>query len=69
MAETFRRVWKINTDQVTEPDVNATELREAMKLVYDNFQLDIDPANDELVAALGILRKAAENGNWVMYVP
>ncbi len=69
MTETYRRVWKINTDQVTFPEVNATELREAMKLVYDNFQLDFDPTNDELVAALGILRKAAENGNWVIYVP
>ena len=65
--ELRRRYWQINDDQITLPKVTATELREAMKLVYDNFQPGC--TNEELVNALGVLSTAAENGNWVIYVP
>lgn len=77
MAELFAFDKPICSDQTTQPNVTTAELKNAMALVYNHMHCHSDDALHchrraeplELSAALDVMAEAANNENWVIYVP
>ncbi len=69
MAELFAFDRKIQSDQVTEPNVTTTELKNAIAVVYNHMKKHRKADRDELLSALDVMAEACNNENWVIYVP
>ncbi len=69
MAELFAFDRKIQSDQVSEPNVTTTELKNAIAVVYNHMKKHRKADRDELLSALDVMAEACNNENWVIYVP
>ena len=56
-------------DGATSPKVNSTQMRDAMKLVYEHMLRINKATEDDLRKALDVFEAAYKNENWVDYVP
>ena len=69
MAELFAFDKPVQSDQMTEPNVTTTELKNAMAVVYNHMKTHRMADLDELNAALDVMAEACNNENWIIYVP
>ena len=56
-------------DQIMPPEVDASDMRWAMRVVYEHMHKVRTASREDLLRALDVMEIAYKNGNWVEYVP
>jgi len=69
MAKLFAYDEPIVSDGVTAPNISTTQLKNSMAIVYNHTKGHNVASPALLDAALSVIAVAANNENWVVYVP
>lgn len=62
-------IWNTVNDGIERPQVSSTQLRSAMRVIHDHMHREVTADRASLLRALEIMKEAARNENWVIYIP